>query len=137
MARPLSKLTGNAEWSWGIEQELAFEELKSQITEDITLFIPNDEGRFHVEADSSDFTNGAVLSQQVNGKWQPVAFRSRSLNEVEQNYEIYDKEMMAIMDSLSEWQQYLLGARENFEIWTDHQNLQYFWKPQKLNYRQA
>ena len=41
------------------------------------------------------------------------------------------------MDSLDEWQQYLLGAEEPVEIWTDHQNLQYFRKPQKLNRRQA
>ena len=45
--------------------------------------------------------------------------------------------MMAIMDSLDEWRQYLLGAEEPVEIWTDHQNLQYFRKPQKLNRRQA
>ena len=45
--------------------------------------------------------------------------------------------MMAIMDSFSEWRQYLMGAREPFEIWTDHQNLQYFRKPQKLNHQQA
>ena len=44
---------------------------------------------------------------------------------------------MAIMDSLSEWCQYLMGAREQFKIWTDHQNLQYFRKPQKLNHQQA
>ena len=99
--------------------------------------IPRDIGKFRVEADSSNYANGAVLSQQIEGKWYPVAFRSRSLNEVEQNYEIYDKEMMAIMDSLEEWRQYLLGALETVEIWTDHQNLQYFRKPQKLNQRQA
>jgi RNase H-like domain found in reverse transcriptase len=45
--------------------------------------------------------------------------------------------MLAIMNALSEWRQYLMGASENFEIWTDHQNLQYFRKPQKLNRRQA
>src|SRR5580698_4993994 len=45
--------------------------------------------------------------------------------------------MMAIMDSLADWRQYLMGAKEPVEIWTDHQNLQYFKKPQKLNRRQA
>ena len=45
--------------------------------------------------------------------------------------------MMAIMDSLMEWRQYLMGSKEPFEIWMDHQNLQYFRKPQKLNCRQA
>ena len=95
--------------------------------------IPQDIGKFCVEADSSNYANGAVFFQHIEGKWYPVAFQSRSLNEVERNYEIYDKEMMAIMDSLEEWRQYLLGALEIVEIWTDHQNLQYFQKPQKLN----
>ena len=44
---------------------------------------------------------------------------------------------MAITDSLQDWRQYLLGAKEIFEVWSDHKNLQYFRKPQKLNRRQA
>jgi hypothetical protein len=51
---------------------------------------------------------------------------SKALSETECNYEIYDKEMLAIMLALEEWRQYLMGASEQFEIWTDHQNLQYF-----------
>ena len=137
VARPLSQLTGNSEWSWGEKEQVAFEELKRRIAEDVTLTIPLDDGKFRIEADSSDYANGAVLSQFIGGKWRPIAFHSRSLNEVEHNYEIYDKEMMAIMDSLMEWHQYLMGSKEPFEIWTDHQNLQYFCKLQKLNCRQA
>ena len=37
------------------------------------------------------------------------------------------------MEALAEWRHLLLGARQTFEIWTDHQNLQYFRQPQKLN----
>jgi hypothetical protein len=59
------------------------------------------------------------------------------LNETERNYKIYDKEMLAIMLALEEWRQMLLGARQEFEILMDHQNLQYFKKPQKLNRRQV
>ena len=84
-----------------------------------------------------DYANGVVLSQFIGRKWRPIAFCSQSLNEVEHNYKIYDKEMMAIMDSLMEWHQYLMGSKEPFEIWMDHQILQYFCKPQKLNHRQA
>ncbi len=53
------------------------------------------------------------------------------------NYEIYDKELLAIMLALVEWRHYLMGVAQDFEIWTDHQNLQYFRKPQRLNHRQA
>ncbi|SJL17957.1 uncharacterized protein ARMOST_21528 [Armillaria ostoyae] len=62
---------------------------------------------------------------------------SKALTVTERNYEIYDKELLAIMLALSDWRHYLMGALEDVEIWTDHQNLQYFWKPQKLNHRQA
>jgi hypothetical protein len=99
--------------------------------------LPNDTGKFRVEADASEGAIGAILSQKQNDEWRPVAFISHSLTETEQNYEIYDKEMLAIMFTLSEWRSILLGMTEEFEIFTDHQNLEYFKKPQKLNRRQA
>ncbi len=52
---------------------------------------------------------------------------------MERNYEIYDKELLAIVLALDEWHHYLMGTTVDIEIWTDHQNLQYFRKPQKLN----
>ena len=55
----------------------------------------------------------------------------------ERNYEIYDKELLAIVKALAKWRQYLLDTVEIFEIWMDHKNLKYFWKPHKLNRRQA
>jgi len=94
---------------------------------------------FCIEADSSDFTSGAVLSQQLPGeeKWHPVAFYSKSLSPVEQNYEIHDKEMLAIICALEEWRHFLEGARHPVEIWTDYKNLEYFMTTKKLNRRQA
>jgi len=70
-----------------------------------------------------------------DGLWRPVAFLSKSLNEMERNYEIYDKEMLAIIRGLESWR-YLL-EKVQFEIWTDYKNLEYFMKAQKLNQRQA
>jgi len=55
----------------------------------------------------------------------------------EKNYEIYDKELLAIVEALTKWRQYLLDATEKFKVWTDHKNLKYFRKPQRLNGRQA
>jgi len=67
---------------------------------------------FRIEADSSDFASGAVLSQQLPGveKWHPVAFYSKSLSPVEQNYEIHNKEILAIIHALEEWRHFLEGA---------------------------
>jgi hypothetical protein len=66
-----------------------------------------------------------------------VAFLSRSLNDAERNYEIYDKEMLAIMHRFYEWAHYLKGNDEITEVLTDHQNLTFFRKPQNLNRRQV
>ena len=55
----------------------------------------------------------------------------------ERNYEIYNKKLLAIVEALAKWRQYLLDAAETFEIWMDHKNLKYFWEPHKLNERQA
>ncbi|SJL08909.1 uncharacterized protein ARMOST_12283 [Armillaria ostoyae] len=137
VVRALTQLTGNAEWTWGAAQNQAFQQLKKQMAEDVILAIPTPNGRFRVEADASNGAIGAVLSQEQDSKWRPVAFMSKALTATERNYEIYDKELLAIMLALAEWRHYLMGALEDVEIWTDHQNLQYFRKPQKLNRRQA
>jgi hypothetical protein len=94
---------------------------------------------FRIEADSSDFATGAVLSQlsTEDRKWHPVAYYSKSLSETERNYEIHDKEMLAIIRALDEWRHFLEGATHKVEIWTDHKNLEYFMSAKKLNCRQA
>ena len=56
---------------------------------------------------------------------------------VERNYEIYNTELLAIVETLTKWKQYLLDVIEKFEVWTDHKNLKYFREPQKLNRWQA
>ena len=80
-----------------------------------------------------------MLSQvcPTNGKWHPVAFFSKSLSPVEHNYEIHDKEMLAIIQALQEWRHFIEGAEHQFEIWTDHKNLEYFMSAKQLNRRQA
>jgi len=69
--------------------------------------------------------------------WRPVAFISKSLSDTERNYEIHDKKMLAVVRCLEAWRHFLEGATIKFEIWTDHKNLEYFMKVQKLNRRQA
>jgi len=109
------------------------------VTTALVLVSPQDSEPFRIEADSSDFASGAILSQQLPGeeKWHPVAFYSKSLSSVERNYEIHDKEMLAIIRTLEEWRHFLKGARYPVEIWTDHKNLEYFMTAKKLNHRQA
>ena len=81
---------------------------------------------------------GAVLSQhQDDGTLRPIAFMSKAFSDVERNYQIHDKEMLAIIRALEEWRHFLEGAEEKFEIHTDHKNLTYFHTAQNLNCCQA
>ena len=66
-----------------------------------------------------------------------MAFYSKSLSPVERNYEIHDKEILAIIRTLEEWRHFLEGARHPVEIWMDHKNLEYFIMAKKLNCHQA
>ena len=59
------------------------------------------------------------------------------MNETEQNYEIHDKEMLAIICCLEAWRHFLEGSQSKFKVWTNHKNLKYFMSSQKLNHRQA
>ena len=139
VARPLFDLTKkDVRWVWGDAEASAFQTLKDLVTSEPVLILPDPSRPYRLEADSSDFATGAVLSQLGSDeKWHPVAFFSKSLNDVQRNYEIHDKEMLAIIRALEEWRHFLEGAEHPVEVWTDHKNLEYFRKAQHLNRRQA
>jgi len=64
-------------------------------------------------------------------------FLSKLLNKTERNYEIHNKEMLVVIRELENWRHLLEGAKCKFKVWTDHKNLEYFMKVQKLNQQQA
>ena len=91
-------------WKWGEEQQAAFEQLKAVFTTRPMLATPELDKEFRVEADASNFTTGGVLSVKCDDNlWQPVAFISKALNEMECNYEIHDKEMLEVIRCLEAW----------------------------------
>jgi len=61
-------------------------------------------------------------------KWKPrpVAFYSRKLIQAELNYDIHDKELLAIVTAFRVWRPYLEGAKHTIIVKTDHKNLTYF-----------
>jgi len=113
IARPFFDLTcSDKVWNWDTKEQKAFKCLKMAVTTAPVLVLPQDSEPFCIEADSSDFASGAVLSQQLpeEEKWHLVAFYRKSLSSVERNYEIHDKEMLTIICVLEEWRHFLEGA---------------------------
>jgi len=135
VARPMNVLTRkDVKWQWGVEQQKAFDKLKRVFTTKLVLAAPDLDKKFRVEADASNYTTGGVLSMKCSDEmWRPVAFISKSLSDTERNYKIHDKEMLAVVRCLEAWRHFLEGMTIKFEIWTDHKNLEYFMKAQKLN----
>ncbi len=91
-----------------------------------------------METDASDFALGAILSQfGIDGLLHPVAFYSWKLTSVEINYQVYDKELLAIITAFEQWRSYLAGPQHRVQVLTDHKNLLYFTTTRTLNRRQA
>ena len=102
LAWPLNNLTRKEEkWRWGSEQQKAFEQLKHVFTSRPLLVVPDIDKEFRVEADTSNFATGGVLSIKCkDNKWRLVAYISKSLNETERNYKIHNKEILAMIKCL-------------------------------------
>ena len=138
MSKPLSDLTKkNITWTWGIEQQNAFETLKKTFTIAPVLRIPNDKDPFKLSTNASNFAIEAVLLQKnmQTNLWYPVAFFSKLLDVHKRNYKIYDKKLLAVIQGLEEYKHHLEGHLYKVEIWLDHQNLTFFRTAQKLTRR--
>jgi len=109
LAKPLHKLVRKDEkWNWEEEQKAAFKELKRVFTMRPVLVAPDLDKEMRVEADALEYTTGGVLLIKCEDKkWRPVAFISKSLNKVERNYKIHNREILAIIRCLEEWRHLL------------------------------
>jgi len=108
--------------------------LKGIFTTRPLLIAPDLDKELRVKADASNFATEGILSVKCeNNRWRLVAYISKSLNETECNYEIHDKEMLAVVQCLEAWRHFSEGAKAKFKIWSDHKNLEYFMSNQKLN----
>ncbi len=125
--------------AWNPSAHEAFEALKSAFSMAPILRHPNPHVPFVVEADASTTGVGAVLSQHFGEPptLQPCAYYSKKLTSAEQNYDIGNRELLAIKLALEEWQHWLEGANHPFTVITDHKNLQYLREAKRLNPRQA
>uniref|UniRef100_A0A4W5NSQ7 ribonuclease H n=1 Tax=Hucho hucho TaxID=62062 RepID=A0A4W5NSQ7_9TELE len=141
VAAPITSLLkgGPARLRWSAEADRAFSRLKELFTNAPLLAHPDPSLAFIVKLDVSEAGVGAVLSQRSGTppKLRPCAFFSRKLDPAERNYDVGDRELLAVVKALKVWRHWLEGAKHPFLIWTDHRNLEYIRAARRLNPRQA
>lgn len=122
IAKPLNDLLKkDVSFQWTSTQQLAFEELKNILTNDIILQYPDFTKDFILTTDASGTAIGSILSQKTANGDQPVAYASRTINKAELNYSTTEKELLAIVWSVNHFRPYLFGRK--FKIVTDHKPL--------------
>ncbi|KAG1925616.1 retrotransposable element [Pimephales promelas] len=121
------------------EAEEAFTFLKSAFTTAPLLHHPDPERPFVVEVDASTTGVGGVLSQysDCSSKPSPCAFFLKKFSPAEANYDIGNRELLAVKLALEEWRHWLEGEKHPFLVLTYHKNLQYLRDAKRLNPRQA
>ena len=139
LAKPLNDLLKkDQKFEWTEECQRAFDDLKKRFTEEPVLMMPDQTRPFQIETDASKYATGAVLTQlDSNGDRHPISFISKTFSPAERNYEIYDRELLAIIRALEEWRHYIQGSPHTTIILSDHKNLTYYREAKKLNRRQA
>ena len=131
-------LQKNKAYIWSSEQKKAFNALKKSFTEAPILAYFDYDKHTIVETDASSWASGGTLLQKSgDGALHPVGFFSSKQRLAESNYDIYDKELLAIVKALEEWRPELAGVQSSFEIITDHKNLKTFLIAKQLNQRQV
>ena len=139
IAAPLSNLTKKeVSFNFDADCKMAFKELQHRLTTAPILAIYDPERQALLETDASDFAIGACLTQKDDeGRIRTIAYYSRKMTGPELNYDIHDKELLAIVEAFREWRVYLEGTTTPVQVYTDHKNLLYWTTTKVLNRRQV
>ena len=115
---PLTKLCSKtAKFEWKEEQEKAFQTMKKTLCRETILAYPDFSKPFEIHTDASHTQLGAVISQER----RPIAFYSRKLSDAQTRYTTTERELLAIVETLKEFRNILLGHK--ITVYTDHKNL--------------
>jgi hypothetical protein len=143
IARPLIDLTKKATpFHWGPTQIKAFETLKTLMCHHPVLRQPDYNKPFFISTDTSGYGVGAVLSQEgelnpctKKPVQQPITYYSATFSPTERNYDIYERELLAVIKSLEHWRPHVAATETPVTVLTDHANLLYWKLPRKVNRR--
>jgi hypothetical protein len=129
---------------WTEKQQLAFERLKTLMCAKPVLRQPDYNKMFTLSTDASGYGVGAVLAQEGlpdprtnKPRMHPVAYYSSTFTPTERNYDVYERELLAVVKALKNWRPHLAATEQPITILTDHANLLYWKNPKNVNRRVA
>lgn len=126
IASSLKKLTSvNVSFNWSPEADMDFERLKKLFSTAVVLIQPDPSKHFDAEVDTSDVWAGLSHYTGPDKQLHPCAFYSCSFSPAESNYDVGNRELLAVKLALEEWRHLLEGAEQPSVVWTDHKNLSY------------
>ena len=139
LARPLyNLLKKGAQFEWTEACRKSLDNLIYQITKDPILLSTDETKPFELKTDASNYGLGVALFQKdEHGKRRAIGYASRTLNEMERNYDIWDKEFLGLIFGLTSWRHLLSGAQHPVQAFVDHANLLHYWHPQTVNQQVA
>jgi hypothetical protein len=140
LAKPINNTLKTTEgpFKWTKDTEEALDHLISLICSEPALCQPDMDKPFELEVDASAFATGAILTQRDDrNKPQAVGYFSKAFSEAERNYNIHDRELLAVLRGLEHWRHLLIGSPHDITVFTDHKNLEYYRHPHRINRRVA
>jgi hypothetical protein len=125
-------------FAWTENEKIVFKELKRRFLKTPILAIFDSEKHIILETNASDYAIGIYINQLDNDrKLYPITFHLRKIIPAETNYDIHDKELLAVMIALQEWKVYLKDFKYSVKMLTDYKNLTWFTITKVLNRRQV
>src|ERR1700759_2310956 len=139
ITRPLTNLTRkDIKFEWTDDCQRAMDDLKERFLEEPILNMPDTTKQFVVETDASKWATGGILKQiGDDGLMHPCGYISHTLMTAERNYQIYDRELLAVIRAIKTWKYLLMGAAHPVIIHCDHKNLTFYKKINEVSPRQA
>lgn len=137
IARPMTELLKKEmEFEWNDKREKAFNDIKELVKNSPILALHDPELPDVITPDASGDGLGIALEQLKDGKLIPIAFYSRQFTQAERNYDVHDRELLAVVTAFKQWRHYLEGAKHEITVRSDHHNLKYFTTTKELTGRQ-
>jgi RNase H-like domain found in reverse transcriptase len=122
-----SLLKKGTKFIWTQECHEAVNRLIKSVTTDPVLQQPDHTKPYTLEVDASQYASGAILYQpDAQGQLRPVGYYSKTFNQAERNYNIHDRELLAMMKGLEYWRHLILSSPHQLTVISNHTNLQYY-----------